>query len=229
MDGTLAAYVASAVVGYLFGSLSGARIVGRLRGAGDLSDTKVVLDGTGASVVTHGVSPSALQARQGGRSGVPAGIIDIGKAFVPALIVRLIWPEGPEYVLVAAGALVGHVYPVYHRFVGGYGISPLLGGLFVIDWRAPLVAIAVFAVFGLIVGSVFLGIETWPIGLVLYFAIWGDEWTVGYAALANALYWWRSRHEAAGAFRSFRRDRRPWRERVADFKKYPDYEVPGAS
>lgn len=214
------------VAGYLIGSLSGARIVGGRRGAGDLSSTKVVLDGTGSSVETHGVSPSALQARQGGRSGLPAGAIDIAKALVPALAARLIWPDTPEHVLVAAGALVGHVWPVYHRFVGGYGISPLLGGLFVIDWRAPLLAIALFAVLGLIAGSAFLGIEAWPVALIPYFAIWGDGWTVGYAVLANAIYWWRSRQETIGAWRSYRRDPRSWRQRIGDFKKYPDYEVP---
>lgn len=217
------------LAGYLCGSLSGARIVGSRRGAGDLTSTRVVLDGTGSSVETRGVSPSALQARQGGRSGLPAGAIDIAKAFVPVLAARLIWPDTPEDVLVAAGALFGHVYPVFHRFVGGYGISPLLGGLVVIDWRAPVLAIAVFALLGLIAGSAYLGIETWPLGLVPYFAIWGDGWTVGYAVLANALYWWRSRHEAVGAIRSYRRDDRPWRQRIGDFKKYPDYQLPDAS
>jgi len=58
------------IAGYLVGSLSGARIGGRVWAAGlDLSRTKVVLDGTGASVITRGVSPAALQARAGGASG----------------------------------------------------------------------------------------------------------------------------------------------------------------
>lgn len=212
--------------GYLIGSISGARIIGGRRAAGDLSRTKVILDGTGSAVVTHGVSPSALQARQGAKSGLPAGAIDIAKALLPALAARLIWPDSPEDVLVAAAVLVGHVYPIYYRFVGGFGISPLLGGLLVIDWRAPLLTIALFAVLGLIAGSAFLGIETWPLGLIPYFVLWGDEWTVAYAILANALYWWRSRAETMGAIRSYRRDTRPWRERIGDFRKYPDYEIP---
>ncbi len=229
MDSSAITLVGAALAGYLLGSLSGARIIGRRRGAGDLARTRVVLDGTGSSVETHGVSPSALQARQGARGGLPAGGIDIAKVFVPVLIARLIWPDSPEHVLVAGAALVGHVYPIYHRFVGGYGISPLLGGLAVIDWRAPLVAIALFAVLGLVAGSAFLGIETWPLALIPWFALWGDGWTVGYAVLANAIYWWRSRSEARAAFRSFIRDPRPWRERITDFKKYPDYEVPEPS
>ena len=227
MDTSPLTVIAAALAGYLFGSLSGARIIGRRSGAGDLSATRVVLDGTGAAVETHGVSPSALQARGGGRAGIPAGAIDILKALLPTLAARLIWPDSPQYILVAAGALVGHVYPLYHRFVGGYGISPLLGGLFIIDWRAPLIAIALFALIGVVLGSVFIGIETWPVALIPWFGWQDGGWALVYAVVANALYWWRSRDEAIGAYRSFRRDPRPWRERVADFKKYPDYEVPG--
>lgn len=217
----------SFVVGYLFGSLSGARIVGRRWAHGeDLSKTKVILDGTGSAVVNRGVSPSSLQARSGARGGLRAGAIDISKAFVPTMAAALIWPAGPEAVFVAAGALVGHVYPVYHRFVGGFGISPLLGGLLVIDPWAALVSIAVFAVLGLIAGSAFLGIETWPLGLVAWFALLGRPEEIGYAALANLLYWWRSREETVGAWRSFRADDRPWSARIKDFSKYPDYERP---
>jgi glycerol-3-phosphate acyltransferase PlsY len=215
------------IAGYLFGSLSGARIMGRVWAAGhDLSRTKVVLDGTGASVITRGVSPASLQARAGGAGGLRAGAIDILKVLLPTLAAGLIWPAGPEMFLVAAGGLIGHVYPVYHRFAGGFGISPLLGALLVIDWRALLVAIAAFAILGLVFGSAYLGIETWPLGLVPWFVWQGDAWGVGLAVLANLMYWWRSRSELIAAARSWRRDERPWRLRVKDFARYPDYEVP---
>lgn len=219
----------SLLAGYLIGSISGARIIGRKWAHGQsLSETKVVLDGTGTSVVNKGVSPSSLAARAGAKGGLRAGAIDIGKALIPTLAAAWIWPEGHEEVLVAAGALVGHVYPVYHRFVGGFGISPLLGGLIVIDPWSALVSIGLFALLGLAVGSAFVGIETWPLGLVPWFVWQGDEWAVGYAVLANIIYWWRSRHEARGALRSRLLDDRSWSERVRDFRKYPDYETPGS-
>lgn len=229
MEGTLFSMASAALAGYLIGSISGTRLVARRFGVNELERTIVVLDGTGSEAAMRGVSPSALQARKGGKAGIPAALIDIAKALVPTLIARLIWPDTPEHVAVAAGAAIGHVYPVYYRFVGGFGISPLLGALFVIDWRAPLVAIALFALLGLIAGSAYLGIESWPIGLIPWFAWQGDAWTLGFAVLANVLYWWRSGKEAAAAFASFRRDRRPWRERIGDFRKYPDYEVPDPS
>lgn len=226
MESSAVTLIAAAIVGYLAGSISGARIIGRRHGAGDLSRTTVVLDGTGSTVETRGVSPSSLQARGGGKAGVPAGAIDIAKALVPTLLAAAVWSESPEPVLVAAGALVGHVYPVYHRFVGGYGISPLLGALIVIDIRAPLLSIAAFALLGLVLGSAFIGIEMWTLALIPYFAWQGDAWTIAFAVLANVLYFWRSWDETIAGLASWRRDPRAWRDRVADFKKYPDYEVP---
>ncbi len=122
--------------------------------------------------------------------------------------------------------MLGHVYPVYHRFVGGFGISPLLGGLVVVDWRAGLIAILVFVLLGLAAGSAYLAFEVWPIGLIPWFTVFGDGWQLAYAVAANLLYWTRSWNESTGAWRAYRKDRRSWQERVTDFKKYPDYEVP---
>ena len=226
MESSTTSLLVAAVVGYLAGSVSGARIIGSRMNAGDLSHSKVVLDGTGSSVDTHGVSPSSLQARRGGKAGLSAGAIDILKALIPTLVARLLWPDTPEHVLVAAGTIVGHVYPIYHRFLGGYGISPLLGALAIIDLRAPLAAILVLGIVGFIAGSAYLGIETWPVALVPWFLWQGDGWTVAFAVLANVLYWWRSRDEAIGAFRSYRGDTRRWRDRIGDFAMYPDFQVP---
>lgn len=215
------------MIGYLFGSLSGARIVGRRWATGeDLSKTKVILDGTGSAVLNSGVSPSSLQARAGAGGGLRAGAIDIAKAFLPSLAAAMLFPDGAEHVFVAAGALIGHVYPLYHRFVGGFGISPLLGGLLVIDPWSALVSIAFFALLGLVVGNAFLGIETWPLGLIPWFVFLGEPLEIGYAILANLVYWWRSNDEAFAAWRSYRKDERPWAARITDFRKYPDYERP---
>lgn len=212
---------------YLLGSLSGARIIARLSGANfDVEDMTVVVDGTGATAVATGVSPSTLYARAGAKGGLSAAVIDIAKAFVPTLAAAMLAEEPFVPVLVASASLIGHVFPIYHRFNGGFGISPLIGGLLVLDpWSVP-VTISVFALFGLILGSAYVGIETWSVGLLGWFAVFGDEWELGYAALANVIYWSRSWREAQAAFRSWRKDPRPWRERVADFKTYPDYEAP---
>ncbi len=217
----------AALVGYLLGSLSGARLVGHFTAPGrDLSRTRVTLDGTGESVVTVGVSSSMLLARAGERAGLTAAAIDILKAFTPAMAAHLLWPEGPEDVLAAAGAVVGHVLPVYHRFAGGFGMSPLMGGLLAIDWPSLPTTVGVGAVVGIALGSAYLTTDAWPILVIPWFAWRGDMWGLGFALLANGLYWWKSAVEAVGAARAWRRDPRPWKERIADVKRYPDYSPP---
>lgn len=229
MESSFATLAAAALAGYLLGSLSGTRIVARWTGTSDLSTTVVVVDGTGTSVESHGVSPSSMQAREGARAGLLAAGIDILKALLPTLVAALLFPDSGEAAVVATFVLVGHAYPLYHHFVGGFGISPLLGSLVVLDWRALIFAIVLFGLIGLIVGNAYIGIESWPLGLLPWFAWQGSEWLLAYAVVANVIYWWRSRREALAALRSFRRDRRPWRQRVADFKKYPDPEAPGST
>ena len=227
MESTAANLILTGVVAYLLGSLSGARIVGGARLSDDvLRRTTVVLDATGEAVERDGVSASSLQAHGGASQGLRAGSIDIVKALVPTLVAALLFDGSAAPAVAAGAAMLGHVYPVYHRFVGGFGISPLLGGLVIVDWRAGLVAILVFVLMGLAAGSAYLAFEVWPIGLIAWFALFGDGWQLAYAVVANLLYWTRSWDETRGAWRAYRKDGRPWRERVADFKKYPDYQVP---
>lgn len=228
MESSLASLLAAAAVGYLAGSVSGARIVGIRTGAGKLDTTTVIIDGTGTTVDLHGVSSSSMQARGGPRAGLTAAAIDISKALIPTLTALILFSDSPEATITAGAVLVGHVFPIYHRFVGGYGISPLLGGLVLIDWRALVFSILALLLIGLIAGSVYLAIETWPIALIPYFAWQEAGWPLAYAVLANTLYWWRSRNEARAAYYSFRNDGRSWSQRVSDFKKYPDYEPPAA-
>lgn len=212
--------------GYLIGSISGARIVGRRLLGEDPVDMRVVVDGTGASTTARGVSPSTLFARTGARGGLRASAIDIFKGFLPVLAAGLMFPGEPIQVLVAGAVVFGHVFPVYFRFRGGFGISPLLGCLLAIDPIGLIVSITIFGLAGLILGNAYIAIEAWPVGLIAWFWIFGSPWEFGFAIVANVLFWSRSWREAVVAMRSFAADVRPWRERVADFKKYPHYETP---
>ncbi len=54
MESSLASLFEAGVVGYLAGSVSGARIVGNRTRAGKLDNTTVIIDGTETSVDLHG-------------------------------------------------------------------------------------------------------------------------------------------------------------------------------
>ncbi len=209
----------AAVIGYFVGSLSGARLVGRFVAPGrDLSRTEIDIDAE-TSVVVKGVSPSTLTARAGWRAGLTAAAIDIGKAVAVTLLVRMSFPDESFAAYAAAAAVLGHVFPVYHRFLGGFGISPMVGGLLVLDWVAIPATTIVAYVIGVAVADSLLSYESWPALLVPWFVWRGPPEMVAYAVVVNAVYWPAMRVEVRAHWRSRRSDRRPWRERVRDLSR----------
>ena len=119
------------LISYLIGSLMGSLIMGRLRGGVDIRTM-----GSGNAGGTN-----ALRT-QGVGFALGVIIIDIGKGavaagVVPGLSLPFI-PEDPEVsrtwltMCCAAAAVVGHVWPMYHRFQGGKGAATFIGTLLVL-------------------------------------------------------------------------------------------------
>lgn len=54
-------------------------------------------------------------------------------------------------------AMLGHLFPLYHQFRGGKGISVCGGGILVADWRVFLLILLVFLIFTLTTKYVSLG------------------------------------------------------------------------
>jgi glycerol-3-phosphate acyltransferase PlsY len=87
------------------------------------------------------------------------------KATIPVLVFKTAFPEMEYFWFTAAGAVIGHNFPIYYRFKGGRGMSPLYGGLFVIDW----LAIPVTTVTGMLLGVFILRdmFAAWTLGVPL--------------------------------------------------------------
>ena len=107
----------------------------------------------------------------------------------PVLVVRLVWPDDSYHLVVAVMAIVGHNWPVYYRWRGGRGQSPLYGGLAAVDW----VAIPVTTVIGLFVGLVVLRdmFMAYTLGqfLLIPWFIWqGTPAEVVYAVVINLVF-----------------------------------------
>jgi glycerol-3-phosphate acyltransferase PlsY len=142
----------AAVVGYLCGSISFARIIYRLVAPGEeLTGMELDIEGSDEKVHVGAVSGTAVSVKLGGKWGGITALLDILKAAIPTLIFRLLYPGMPYYLLAATGALAGHNWPLYHRFKGGRGISPLLGGFLVVDWLGTLITSTVGMTFSLVV------------------------------------------------------------------------------
>lgn len=133
-------WAAAAIGGYLIGSVSFSRIVaGRVDPELELGTTTFGGWREGAVFEVSNVSPMAVGAGAGARYGCLTAILDIAKAFVPVLIVRLIAPEASYHLVVGIAVVAGHNFPLYHGFRGGRGTSPILGALLA---TAPLAILA---------------------------------------------------------------------------------------
>jgi glycerol-3-phosphate acyltransferase PlsY len=178
-----------AVAGYLIGSISFARIVGRrVVPAADLGSTDLELPG-GATIEYGGVSATSIGARTGPKWGIVVGVGDMLKAFIPTLAVRLIWPDNDYYLIVAVAVMAGHIWPVLYRFKGGRGQSPLYGGLAAVDWVAIPVTTGIGVVVGLFVLRDMLIAYTLGQWLLIPWFLWrGGAPEVAYAVAINVLF-----------------------------------------
>jgi glycerol-3-phosphate acyltransferase PlsY len=114
------------LLGYLLGSIPFGVLLTRWGGAGDVRQI-----GSG--------NIGATNVLRTGRKGLAAAtlILDALKGVAAVLIVRQFSP-GDE-PLAAAGAFLGHCYPVWLRFKGGKGVATLLGLTLALHWPVGLV------------------------------------------------------------------------------------------
>lgn len=147
---------------YLLGSISfGLLLVRRTRGI-DVRST-----GSGNPGATN-----ALRAA-GPAVGVTVLALDIAKGFLPVVAGRAV--EVPERGLawIGAAAVVGHVFPLWHRFRGGKGVATAAGALTAL---APWPMFAAFVLFLVTVAStriVSLGSVLAALSAPLFWAVGG--------------------------------------------------------
>ena len=129
----------AAVAAYLIGSQSFAVIVRRVMG---LNDPR-----------TYGSkNPGATNVLRSGSkaAAVVTLLLDAAKGWLPVALVR--WFGEPyglgdgTVALVALGAFLGHLYPVFFRFQGGKGVATALGVLVGIDWLLGLATAATWLI-----------------------------------------------------------------------------------
>jgi acyl phosphate:glycerol-3-phosphate acyltransferase len=188
--------VGVAIVAYLFGSLSFARIVARLAKPDlELGRIEVPMP-NGEVFVSDSVSATALRMTLGARFGLLVVLLDALKVAIPMLIARAAFPEEPYFLVIAAAALVGHVWSLYHRFTGGRGESVIYGALLVIDPVAVVGTTLLGTVAGFIAGNIL--VLRWA-GMVLLIPwLWvatGDPRYALFVLFADAVFVWAMRPE----------------------------------
>jgi glycerol-3-phosphate acyltransferase PlsY len=179
-------------VSYALGSISFARVIVRLWTRKDVTEFSIPVEGTGERHKATSMGGNTVSSVLGAKGGITTGFLDIFKVIFPVLALKVLYPEQPLYQLIAAlGGLLGHIWPIYHRFHGGSGFSAILGGLLVIDWPATFV----LPVLGLLLGlAVFRNLIVANLAWIWLLIPWfwlrtdGDLAYILYAVAVNILF-----------------------------------------
>ncbi|MCC7032686.1 MAG: glycerol-3-phosphate 1-O-acyltransferase PlsY [Acidobacteria bacterium] len=124
----------AAMVGYIVGSLPLGFLIARGRRGIDLR--RVGSGNVGAANVY----------RSAGRSlGVAVMLVDVAKGASGVWLARFVdGGSGDGAALAGLGAVVGHVYPIWLRFVGGKGVAVACGVFALLAPLATVIAASVF-------------------------------------------------------------------------------------
>jgi glycerol-3-phosphate acyltransferase PlsY len=190
--------------GYLAGSVSFSRLIGLWRAPGvDLSRSDMVIDDQGATITLVGTTPTSVAQHVGGGWSVLAVALEAAKAALPTYAARRWAPGTGAAEAAAAAAVLGHVVPVWQGGrAGGYGASPMIGGMVVLDPLGLVVTNAtVMAAMGLSRDRRL--VMAWPLTLPVWALLRRDPGLFAYTAVANAIMWTRLVPELRSSMRSF--------------------------
>jgi glycerol-3-phosphate acyltransferase PlsY len=149
----------AAVSGYLVGSIPFALVIVHWFGHGEaLRPTELPIPDSTDVLRSDAVSATAVRLQLGTRYGCLTSILDMAKAAAVTLLFKLLYPYAPYFLIASGLAVVGHIWPLYNRFRGGRGQSPIIGSLLVVDWPVAFIGYLLAQGLGLLTRSrAFLG------------------------------------------------------------------------
>jgi len=174
-------YLATTVIGYLFGSLPFGLIVGYAWLGRDIRESGSGKTGTTNVLRTAGKLPAAIVA-----------VLDISKGAIPALIGRYAFENDGAAVAGACAAVVGHVWPVFAGFRGGRGTASTYGGVLglapLLSLGFPLIGAVLIATTRYVSVMSVVGVPICAALVVIAAALGWTEWEyVVFALFATAL------------------------------------------
>lgn len=184
-------YVLAGLAGYLSGSLSFARILTRIiTKSGHIEKLREAVPGTDQTFESDSVSATVVTQNLGKRYGCLTALLDMFKVALPVFLVRYFFPEQPYFLATGLLGMLGHDYPVYHRFQGGRGESPMIGAMLVINWFGIFLANAASLVLGYLMGSILVLRYGWYVLMVFWYWIYfNDIRYVAFMIIANIIFW----------------------------------------
>ncbi len=129
-----------AAIAYFLGGINGAIITSRY-----IYRRDVRASGSGNAGLTN------FYRVFGAKGLAMVAVIDVGKGLLAALIGGWLLSLAGDYAEIGRSFAVfclvlGHDFPVYYGFRGGKGILCGVAGAFIVDWRAGMICLLIFAI-----------------------------------------------------------------------------------
>ncbi len=109
--------IVAALIGYVFGNVQTAYILGKLVRHIDIREYGSTNAGASNATIVLGW-----------KYGVITAVNDAVKAFLAVVLIHALYPTLPDLAFIAGGsAVLGHIFPAFMKFRGGKGIASLVG------------------------------------------------------------------------------------------------------
>jgi acyl phosphate:glycerol-3-phosphate acyltransferase len=139
--------ILSIVLGYAFGCIQTAYIIGRSVKKIDIREHGT--NNAGASNVTRVL---------GWKYGAITALVDILKAVVPVIAFRFLYPDNLfPALLCGTFVILGHIFPINLGFKGGKGAASFIGMFLAFDIRIGIAMILIIVILTLILDYIALG------------------------------------------------------------------------
>jgi glycerol-3-phosphate acyltransferase PlsY len=163
-------------------------VLTKLAGAGDLRSI-----GSG--------NIGATNVLRTGRKGLAAATLALDALKATLAIVLAWWLLGPPTALAAAaGAILGHMYPVWLKFRGGKGVATYLGALIGLAWPAAIVFAVVWLAVAALTRYSSVAALTATVASPIAMAAIGESGAALVFAALSALVWFKHSANIARLF-----------------------------
>lgn len=165
----ITSFVLVALAGYLIGSISFARVITQLVKPGvNLEQARTHQSEMGEEGTISGIGASTASIALGKKYGALVVLFDMLKAMLPILGLKYFFPGQNFEMVFSIFAILGHNYPIYYRFSGGRGLSPMLGSLLVIEPVGMLAALLAGTLVSILINQPQTSLIIWFPMLILW-------------------------------------------------------------
>jgi len=159
-----------AIAGYLIGSISFARVIGWwVNPSLNLDEARMHRTDQGLEGTVSGIGATTVSVAIGEKYGGIVALLDMSKAFIPVLFLQFYFPSGAYPFIYGILCILGHNYPIYYRFQGGRGLSPMLGSLLAIEPLGLIICMLLGTLIAILVNLPHTALILW----FLLLALWG--------------------------------------------------------